>query len=914
MLLLLVVLAAPSIQNVTGEAADASRASFLTLAPPVIDAPTNLSVLVTSNSGITLTWNAPAGTVEHYEIDRSENASQPFVFVGNTLSGETIFTDGNVSNLHAYLYRVRAVETGFGCAFVSSAPSNMALGTAVSFDFNQLTNQTVRAKHFQDVRDAINAVRATANLAPAVWLRGSLNNLEIKAQDVQEMRDRLGEVLAALSIPVAAYDDPMLSTGANGNVVRATHLEQLQARVTRGSSTGSGRPALPSDRAILGEFTTVATPLPLTPVHMSVLPDERVLFWGRDRFKQANGTVKEQTGTSQAYVWNWKTNDTIEVDNPTTNLFCSGHSFLPDGRLLVSGGHRDADADGDGEPHLNIFDFRNNSWIRTAQNMNQGRWYPYNVMLGNGKTLIVSGSYFQTLQNPATRKFNTVPQTYNSDNGCVETLPDPGADFFTWYPYLVLRPDGQVLEIQSPSLIGGSDRRSRLFNPASPNVWSDTVSTNDDHGTGSAVLFDSGRKALVVGGFTIAGAQPNTQAEFLDLQTQNATWTRIASMNFKRAYNTATILPDGKVLVSGGASCPGGNNVDCAERGALNAELWDALALNVNNPTGVPWRIMARATDIRAYHSLAVLLPDATVLVAGSGRPGAIGEYYPDCTRITNLNDADAKLFGHTKAEIYSPPYLFNSDGSAAARPEITSAPPGIFYSKSFSIGTSGAGSNPQVSLVRLPSVTHGFNQDQRQIFLTTTFVSAGGITVTGPADSNKCPPGYYMLFVLSNGVPSIAKIVRVGGTSIFPTDAPVTTADGAGSTWEQGIEFSASVNGEITHIRFWKAIGETGQHTGRIWNTAGQELAEVTFTCETASGWQQAALATPLPITAGVRYKVTYNINLLVAKTFSVLNVPITIGPLTGWGSSFSTPAGTYPTTGSTSNLFADVGFRQTQ
>jgi hypothetical protein len=912
LLLLLVMLAAPSIQNVTGEAANASRTNFFS-PPPVIGAPTNLSVSVTASNVISLGWNAPAGIVEHYEIERSENALQPFVFVGNTAGGETFFNDLNVTNLHAYLYRVRAVETGVNCAFVSSEPSNMALGTAVSFDFNQLTTQTIRAKHFQDVRDAINAVRATANLTPATWLRGSLNNLEIKAQDVQEMRDRLGEALAVLSIPVEAYDDSTLATGANGTVVRATHLEQLQIRATRGRSTGSGRAASPSDRAILGEFVAGAT-LPLTPVHMNVLPDGRVLFWGRDRFL-INGVVKEQTGTSQAYVWDPLATPTPqEVDNPTTNLFCSGHSLLPDGRVLVSGGHRDADADGDGEPHLNIFDFRNNSWIRTSQDMNFGRWYPYNVTLPSGKTLIVSGTYFQTSHNFGTRKTNTVPQIYNSDNGCVDSLNDAGTDFFTMYPFLHVRPDGQVLQVQSPGPFGPMDRRSRLFNPLSPptGAWPNFASTNDDHGLGSSVLFESGGKALVVGGFTTTGGQPNTLAEYLDLQT-GSSWTRIAPMNFKRAYHTATILPDGKVLVTGGTSCPGGNNVDCADRAALNAEMWDATAFNAAQPTAVPWRIMAREAEIRAYHSLAVLLPDATVLVAGGGRPGAVGEYFPNCSRITDFNEANAKLFGHPRVEIYSPPYLFNSDGTAAPRPEITSAPPAIFYGKSFSLGTSGAGTNPKVSLVRLASVTHGFNQDQRQVSLFPTFISASTITVTGPADSNRCPPGYYMLFVLNNGVPSIAKIVRVGGTSIFPTDAPVTTAPGQGSTWEQGIEFSASVSGEITHIRFWKAVGETGQHVGRIWNTAGQELAEVTFNCETASGWQQAALSTPLPITAGVRYRVTYNINTLVAKTFNVLDSPITIGPLTGWGSWFSTPAGTFPTSGSGSNLFADVVFRAT-
>jgi hypothetical protein len=941
MLLLLAVISAPAIRNAASEAADGSRANFPWFAPPMLTAPTNLTVSFASSNGITLNWEGSwGGTVDHYEIERSESASEPFVLIGNTRSGEATYSDNSVVNQHAYLYRVRGVQMVQTqqppeCSSAFSDYSNMALGTAISFEFappEDLKNKPIKARHITDVRTAINAVRKAANLSPAIWLRDPVQNLEIKAQDIQEMRDRLGEALATLNISVAAYQDPTLATGPNGTPISAIHIEQLQTRATSGSSSGSGRPPQLSDRAKLGEFVTATgTPLPFVPVHMNLLPDGRILFWGRDRFK-INGSVIEQTGQSQACVWNPVTNEIVEVDNHTTNLFCSGHSFLPDGRLLVSGGHRDAKADGDGEPHLNIFDFRsigstmNNSWVRAQQDMTNGRWYPYNVMLGNGKTLILSGSYFKTLGDSNSKEFNSVPEIYNSDNGRLETLPDPAPSptpppspapsptppFFSYYPYVELRPDGQVLQIQSPALKLGSDRRSRLFNPNS-NTWSDAPSTNDDHGSGSAVLFDSGNKALVVGGFTIVGEQPNTQAEYLDLKTGGA-WTRIASMNFKRAYNTATILPDGKVLVTGGASCPGSNNVDCAERGALNAELWDATAFNPSQPTNVLWRIMARANEIRAYHSLAVLLPDATVLIAGGGRPGAVGEFNTNCT--TNFLEADLKLFGHTRVEIYSPPYLFDVNGNLlTVRPEITSAPPSIFYGKSFSISTSGAGSNPQVSLVRLASVTHGFNQDQRQISLTPTAVNANGITVTGPPDSNKCPPGYYMLFVLNNGVPSKAKMVKVGSTSIFLTAAPETTAPGAGSTWEQGIEFSSSVNGEITHIRFWKADTEMGQHIGRIWDaTTGQELREVTFTCETSSGWQQVALATPLPITAGVRYRVTYNVNVLVAKTFNVLNAPITVGPLTGWSSWFSTPAGTFPTTVSGSNLFADVVFRQTQ
>lgn len=145
---------------------------------------------------------------------------------------------------------------------------------------------------------------------------------------------------------------------------------------------------------------------------------------------------------------------------------------------------------------------------------------------------------------------------------------------------------------------------------------------------------------------------------------------------------------------------------------------------------------------------------------------------------------------------------------------------------------------------------------------------------------------------------------------SMFPNDVPQTTASGGGSTWEQGVEFSSSVSGQITQVKFWKASGEpSGNHVGRIWTTNGTLLAQASFFNETSSGWQTATLSPALQISAGVRYKVTYNVQSVVSKTFDVFNNgPLNRSPFTIYGSSFCSPAGCFPTTGSTSNLFADI------
>src|SRR5262249_14889762 len=71
----------------------------------------------------------------------------------------------------------------------------------------------------------------------------------------------------------------------------------------------------------------------------------------------------------------------------------------------------------------------------------------------------------------------------------------------------------------------------------------------------------------------------------------------------------------------------------------------------------------------------------------------------------------------------------------------------------------------------------------------------------------------------------------------------------------ELGVKFQSSVNGYITGLRFYKSAANTGIHTGSLWTTTGTWLGTVTFTNETASGWQEARLHRPVAITANTTY-----------------------------------------------------------
>jgi hypothetical protein len=487
----------------------------------------------------------------------------------------------------------------------------------------------------------------------------------------------------------------------------------------------------------------------------------------------------------------------LRVANSTTNLFCSGHSFLPDGRLFVSGGHLSPDFDAAGEHHTNIFDHKSNRWSR-GPDMNAGRWYPYNVTLGTGETLIMGGTYWSNFPNtPPTFVDNLVPQVYTS-SGTLRNLT-PAASL-TQDPFVHLTSDGKVFQAQSGFNNSVVDRGSRLLDPAAnqgAGSWAPLPSTIFPHATGTSIIFDEGRKVLIAGGFNDTFT-PTREAEVIDLKPPagQPAWAPVASMNSLRTYHTATILPNGKVLVSGGVSCKGGNNIDCPDAAAMAPEMWDATAFNPSNPTAIPWCKMADQKEVRAYHSIAALLPDGRVLIGGGGLPGAVGESDANGKKILRTSDAHARFFGHKSVEVYSPPYLFKSDGSLAARPVITSAPQTVAHGQTFFVGTSGAGTSPQVSLVRLPSVTHGFNQDQRQLFLSATLSGSSGLNVTAPVDPNKCPPGYYMLFVLNAGVPSVSAIIKV---------EPASTLT-ATMTCDNGYEFYFNGSFKGSGAGWWQA------------------------------------------------------------------------------------------------------------
>ena len=94
--------------------------------------------------------------------------------------------------------------------------------------------------------------------------------------------------------------------------------------------------------------------------------------------------------------------------------------------------------------------------------------------------------------------------------------------------------------------------------------------------------------------------------------------------------------------------------------------------------------------------------------------------------------------------------------------------------------------------------------------------------------------------------------------TVFQPTDGPTALAnDGTGIAL--GMKFRSTQNGFITGIRYYKGAGSSGTRIGSLWSATGTLLAQVNFTTETATGWQQALFSNPVAITAGVTYIASY-------------------------------------------------------
>jgi Kelch motif./Domain of unknown function (DUF1929)./Bacterial Ig-like domain (group 1)./Glyoxal oxidase N-terminus. len=512
---------------------------------------------------------------------------------------------------------------------------------------------------------------------------------------------------------IAAFAD----LGIDGNGAQVLGFAAAGASV---SSTAVNLQPLPPE-ATTGEWDAPVQWGTIVPLHMALLPTGKILAWGREELDGSMGQPRLWDPTSGS-----PEGMAVEVAADTM-LFCAGHALMADGKLMVSGGHK---LDDRGLDVTNIFDPATETWETGLPKMAKGRWYPTVTTLGDGRLVTVAGK-------DTTKTVVRIPEIWENN----QWVQLPGANLILpYYPRDFVDPKNGLVfmsgeRVQSRWLdVGkpGDSNRGRWI--AGPNhQWG----FNRDYG--SAVMYDEG-KILFVGGGGYTGWDtpdpkspvPTATAEKIDLMATSPSWAGAGSMAQPRRHLNATVLPDGTVLVTGGVSGGGFNDIASAVH---TAELWD--------PATNDWTVLASNTIDRGYHSVSLLLPDGTVLHGASGD--------------ANVPGTTTKYPAQRNHEIFHPPYLFRG-----ARPVISDAPTAVTYGSTFQVTTPNAAQVTAVRWIHLGAVTHSFDQSARANTLSFT-PQGDGLSVTAPSGPNSAPPGDYMLFILNrNGVPSIGRIIRV--------------------------------------------------------------------------------------------------------------------------------------------------------
>ena len=486
----------------------------------------------------------------------------------------------------------------------------------------------------------------------------------------------------------------------------------------------------------------------VTGIHATLLPTGKVLYF-------SYGPAEDGI----AALWDPATGTSHRVD-PTTheNIWCAGQTQLADGRVLIVGGNiLKTGAQFRGLDSIYIFDPWTETWSFQGR-MNEGRWYPTTTLLPNGQVVITSG-----LKRDGSGTVNTDVNVFtpNPDPAGVGTITTVGQKSFNLYPRTYVIRDGRAL-------VAGPQRSDvGLLNPATW-TWSSVPQLNGEHYYGTGVLLPDGpngsSKVMAIGGDQQAGT------EVLDAENLGAGWSSRAPLPQSRRNANSVLTPDGAIITIGG------NGTD-----TFIDPRFDALRYD---PAANTWTSLAAQAEPRGYHSTAVLLPDARIVSAGDDGPSGGG------------GQSD-------EIEVFSPPYLFKG-----ARPSIVSAPDQVSYGAPFAIGTLDTDIAKAV-LIAPGATTHANDMHQRLVPLTIS-PATGGLTATAPATAGIAPPGYYMLFLVnSQGIPSVAKFVKLTTGPPPPPDVTAPTvglsapAEGATVTGTTPVSADAADDIGVAGVQF---------------------------------------------------------------------------------------------------------------
>ena len=470
---------------------------------------------------------------------------------------------------------------------------------------------------------------------------------------------------------------------------------------------------------------------PLVPVSAVMLPNNKLLTFSAYMDMSFSTTPITITKVAILDLTTGKVTEPADI-NTNHQMFCEGLAILPDGRLLIIGGSNDG--------ATTIYDPVTNSWT-IGPRLNIPRAYEGATTLSTGQVLTLGGSWHDSAGGKNGELF-----TASGATGSWRLLPSVlASNILTADPAGVYRADNHVwlfAQANGTAFQAGPSKQMNWITTTGNGTITGAGNRSDsaDAMNGNAIMYDVGQ-ILTVGGATAyqdAGSTVDVQATnhayAVDISagpSQSVVVKRTSDMAYARAFVNSVVLPDGEVLVIGGQQHPQ-SFTDTG--GVLSPELW--------NPATGKFTTMAPEAIPRTYHSVALLLPDGRVFSGGGGLCGS-------CT--TN----------HANGQIFTPPYLLNSDGTPRTRPVIGSAPATTTTGSTITVTTNSA--TPSFALVRVGAVTHSVNTDQRRIPLTPATASGTTYTLQIPSDKGTVLPGNYMLFALdANGTPSVSKIINI--------------------------------------------------------------------------------------------------------------------------------------------------------
>jgi hypothetical protein len=438
-----------------------------------------------------------------------------------------------------------------------------------------------------------------------------------------------------------------------------------------------------------------------------------------------DGRIYYCHSTKDPFYFDPVANDTVLTVGDVNVQGCVGPIQTEDSIIWFIGGTLQ-EIYGPGTQRVKTFDPAKNTW-EIKPNMLDYRWYPTVAMLPSGKFLIAGGG---NLNNP--QRTNTA-EIYDPETG-QSSFTDTLALGNEISPTIVLY-DGRVLMTHRPPQI--FDPTTNQWEAAGSFVQSPRM-PNGDHSDCELVLMPDG-EAIAVGYKTFT---PGVYGSFIERYAPDLdSWSLGSSILPIRSRAKTCLLPDKKILVMGGHK---------EDTTTMNVNQWGYMKLtDLYDPAADSWRRLDEMNNFREYHALTILVPDGRVIVVGGeGQPG---------------NEPPFSVI-----EAFKPPYLFRG-----VRPEIRTISESSFArGGKIELEFSKTDSVTEVILMSNAVVTHFMNSGNNRYLSLDFTLSGSHLTATLPTDSVKLIPGFYMLFVMVDDIPSIGSIVQIRDeVAVVPVD-----------------------------------------------------------------------------------------------------------------------------------------------